>query len=63
MMAAKGHFPKTSFTVMEGVVGTGTCGTSSTDAMHCAITAEDITTGSTLIAKANITLKPPGLPT
>jgi hypothetical protein len=40
-VTAEGKILPTSFTVMTGVVGTGTCGTSKTDAKDCSIEAED----------------------
>jgi hypothetical protein len=62
-VAPGGHLPKTSFTVMAGVVGTGTCGTSDTDAKACAVSAEDLSAASTLVASVKIRIKPPPIPT
>jgi hypothetical protein len=47
---------------MIGAVGTGTCGTSSTDAKDCAVKAEGVTAGTTLADLVNIGFTPPSIP-
>jgi hypothetical protein len=52
-VTSTGHILQTSFTVMTGLVGTGTCGTSKSDAKDCSIEAEDPSSlGSSLDAFA-----------
>jgi len=42
-VAENGKLPATNFTVVTGEIGTGTCGTSSSDAKNCEIAAQDVT--------------------
>lgn len=53
-VAENGKLPATNFTVVTGNIGTGTCGTSSSDAKDCEITAQDITAGALFEAYVNI---------
>jgi hypothetical protein len=63
---SNGQIPATDVTVMSGLVGTGTCGTSTTDNKACEIAVEDLSSLSgglqldTIVATANITFKPGG---
>jgi hypothetical protein len=53
---ASGVLPKTKFTVVTGTVGTGKCGTSSSNEGKCVIVAGDIS--GTEYAAAKITFNP-----
>jgi hypothetical protein len=54
-ISSTGKLPATAVTVMTGNVGTGTCGTSKTDARDCEIALQDITGTTTFLAYVNIT--------
>jgi len=52
-----GRLPAMHFAVATGDIGTGTCGTSASDAKDCEIAAVDITETGTFAAFGNITFK------
>lgn len=61
-VAANGRLPATTVTVATGNISTGTCGTSKIDAAYCMITAQDVSSPSTIgtfVAYVNITFAKP----
>jgi hypothetical protein len=70
LISATGKLPATPMTAVTGNVGTGTCGTSKTDARNCEIAAQDLTTKALFVATRGIKFAsghgssaPPGPPT